>query len=52
MRRRSAVLGRAPLRRPLVRASIDRFVQVMRGFFNVKVLVLTRSAFGTRRVSE
>jgi hypothetical protein len=41
MRRRSAVLGSAPFRRPFVRASIDRFVQVMRGFFNVKVLVLT-----------
>jgi hypothetical protein len=46
MRRRSAVLGSAPFRRPFVRASINRFVQVMRGFFNVKVLVLTRSAFG------
>ena len=39
------MLGSAPFRRPFVRASIDHFVQVMRGFFDVKVLVLARSAY-------
>ncbi len=46
MRHRSAVMGGAPFRRRFLRASIDHFVQVMRGSFYVKVFVLTRSAFG------
>jgi hypothetical protein len=46
MRRWSAVMGAAPFRPRFVRASIDHLVQVMRGFFDVEVLVLARSAFG------
>jgi hypothetical protein len=43
------VIGGAPFRRHFVCASIDHFVQVMRGFFDVEVLVLTRSSFGANQ---
>jgi hypothetical protein len=42
-------MGGALFRRRFARASIDHFVQVMRGLFDVKVFVLTRSAFGANQ---
>jgi hypothetical protein len=47
MRRGPAVMSDARLRRRLVRVRLNPFVQMMRGVFDVKVLVLTRSTFGT-----